>query len=78
VKKTKIPHRNGEQQQSYQRIKNLTNIKFKKEETLLLKYGLQYSTEEPATTHLNSLITETERVIKLLDGKVQNAYPSSQ
>jgi hypothetical protein len=49
--------------------------KIKKEETLLLKYGLQYSTEEPATTHLTSLIAETERAIKPFDGKVQDADP---
>jgi len=54
--------------------KNLTNIKFNKQEIQLLKYGLQYSIEKPETTHLTSLLTGTEWAMKLLDGKVQNAY----
>jgi hypothetical protein len=54
---------------------NLTNIKFNKEEMQLLKYGLHYSIEKPTvTTYLASLLAETERAIKLLDGKVQNTY----
>ena len=54
--------------------KNLINIKFNKEEIQLLKYDLQYSIQKPATTYLTSLLTGTERAIKLLDRKLQNAY----
>jgi hypothetical protein len=44
----------------YSRIKNLTNIKFNKEEMQLLKYGLHYIIEKPTTTYLASLLAETE------------------
>jgi hypothetical protein len=53
--------------------KNLTNIKFTKEEIVLLNYGLQYSIERPLTTYCTSLIIETERAIKFLDTKLKNS-----
>ena len=42
---TRTSHNSQKQQQFYIRIKNLTNIKFTKEETELVRYGLQYSIE---------------------------------
>jgi hypothetical protein len=40
----------------------------------LLKYGLNYSIERPASTYLANFIAETERAVRLLDIKVQNIY----
>jgi len=40
----------------------------------LLKYGLNYSTERPASTYATSLAAETEQAIRLLDAKLQNTY----
>jgi hypothetical protein len=58
----------------YPRIKNLTNVKFNKEEMQLLKYGLHYSIEKSTTTYLANILAETEQAIKFLDRKVQNTY----
>jgi pantothenate kinase len=55
-------------------MKNLTNIIFNEEEMQLLKYGLNYSIVRPTTTYFVNLLAETERAIKLLDGKMQNTY----
>jgi hypothetical protein len=38
---------NGEKQQFYPRVENLTNIKFTKEKMKLLNYGTQYNMEKP-------------------------------
>jgi len=54
-------------------MKNLTNIIFNEEEMQRLKYGLNYSIVRP-TTYFVNLLAETERAIKLLDGKMQNTY----
>jgi hypothetical protein len=75
----KQPRRPAQQQPNeehrfYTRVKNVTNIKFDKEEMQLLKYGLNYSIEQPTSTYMASLIAETERAIRLLDVKEQNAY----
>jgi len=40
----------------------------------MLKYGLNYSIEKPTATYFTNLLSETERAIKLLDGKMQNTY----
>ena len=71
---TRTSLNNQKQQQFYPRIKNLTNIKFTKEETEVLSYGLQYSIAEPLTTNFTNLVIEMERAIKLLDTKLQNSY----
>jgi hypothetical protein len=65
------PHKD---QHFYPRIKNLTNIRFDKEETQMLNYGLNYCIERPVTAYFTNLLAETERAIKLLDGKMQNTY----
>ena len=66
-KPTRSTPNNQEKHEFYNRIKNLTNIKFTEKETELLKYGLQYSIEKPLTTYFTNLIIETEKAIKLLD-----------
>jgi hypothetical protein len=71
---TRTSLNNQKQQQFYPRIKNLTNIKFTKEETEVISYGLQYSIAEPLTTYFTNLVIEMERAIKLLDTKLQNSY----
>jgi hypothetical protein len=48
-------------------VKNLTSIRFNEEEMQILKYGLNYSIENPASTYAAKLIAETERAIILLD-----------
>jgi len=55
-------------------VEYLTNIRFTQEEMQLLKYGLNYSIEKPASTYAVNLIAETERAIRLLDTKMQNTY----
>jgi hypothetical protein len=62
------------EQHFYPRINNLTNITFDKEETRMLKYGLIYCIERPVKAYFTNLLAETERAIKLPDGKMQNAY----
>ena len=61
-------------QHFYPRMKNPTNIRFNNEEMQMLKYGLNYCIERPVTSYITNLLAETERAIKLLDGKVQNTY----
>ena len=56
------------------RIRNFTNINLTKEETQLIKYGLNYTTEKPTSTYIANLIAETERAICLLDTGMQNTY----
>ena len=58
----------------YTWVQNLTSVKLNKEETQLLKYGLNYSIQRPASTYAANLIAETERAIRLLDIKMQNTY----
>ena len=66
--------RHNEDCHFYTKAQNLTNIKLNKEEMQLLKYGLIYSIERPASTYAANLIAETERAIRLLDIKMQNTY----
>ena len=66
--------RHNDDRHFYTRVINLTNINFNKEEMQLLKDGLNYSIESPATTYAANLIAETERAIRLLDVKMQNTY----
>ena len=56
------------------RIRNFTNINLTKEETQLIKYGLNYTTEKPTSTYIANLIAETERAIHLLDTSMQGTY----
>jgi hypothetical protein len=58
----------------YTRIKNFRNINLIKEETQLIKYGLNYSIEKPTSTYFASLIAETERAIRLLSTSMQGTY----
>jgi hypothetical protein len=61
-------------QRFYPRTINLTKIKFTKEEQTLLNYGLQHRRGKPLKTYWMNLIIEIERVIKLLDVNIQNAF----
>jgi hypothetical protein len=74
LKHSTPPQQNEDQQQFYTRVKNLTNIRLNAEEMQLLKYGLNYSIERPASTYAASLAAETEQAIRLLDTKLQNTY----
>ena len=49
--------------------RNLTEIKFTKEEAKLLNLGFQFNIEKPLTTHSTNLIIEDDNAIKLLDTK---------
>ena len=60
--------------QFYTRIKNVTNINLTKEETQLIKYGLNYSIEKPTSIYFANLIAEMERAIRLLDTNMQGTY----
>ena len=60
--------------QFYHRVENLTNIKFTTEEMKILNYGPHYSIEKPTLSYLPTLVTETERAIRLLDVKLQDPY----
>jgi len=44
------------------------------EDMHLLKYGLNYSTENPISTYVANRTAETERAIRLLDVKIQDTY----
>ena len=74
LKHSTPPRKNEDRHQFYTRVKNLTNIRLNAEEMQLLKYGLNYSVERPASTYATSLIAETEQAIKLLDAKLKNTY----
>jgi hypothetical protein len=52
--------------------KDKKKLKLRRNE--LLKHGLNYSIEKPTATYFTNLLEETERAIKLLDGKMQNIY----
>jgi len=49
-------------------------MRFTKEEQTILNYGLHYNLEKPLKTYWLNLVIETERAIKLLDSKSQNAF----
>jgi hypothetical protein len=68
------PRQDGNRHQFYTRVKNLTNIKLNAEEMQLLKYGLNYSIERPASSYAANLIAEMEQAIRLQDVKLQNTY----
>jgi len=61
--------------QFHTRVKNLTNVRFSQEEMQLLKYGLNYSIENPGTTYLANLTVEKEGAIRLLDKKCKTRTP---
>jgi len=72
--KQSTPPRHNDKQQFYTRVKYLTNVRLNKEEMQLLKFGLNYSIERPISSYIANLTAETERAIRLLDVKMQNAY----
>jgi hypothetical protein len=51
---------------------NLTEIKFTKEEMVLLNESLEHSIEKPLNAYRINLMMETEHANKLLDTKMQN------
>jgi hypothetical protein len=71
-KHSTLPRQDGKHHQFYTRVKNLTNIKLNAEKLQLLKYGLNYSTERPASSYAANLVAETEQAIRILDVKLQN------
>ena len=64
----------SQQQAFYPRTVNLTDIIFTKEEQELLDLGAQYSIQQPFRKYWTNLIIETERAIRLLDAKIQDAF----
>ena len=61
--KQSIPPRhnnNNNKQQFYTRVKYLTNVRLKKEEMQLLKYGLNCNIERPVSSYIANLTAETE------------------
>jgi hypothetical protein len=58
----------------YTRVKTLTNINLNAEDMRLLRYGLNYSTERPASSYAANLVADTEQAIRFLDVKLQNTY----
>jgi len=66
------PHK--QQQCFYPCTINSTNIKFTKKELALLDHGMQYIMQKPLKSYWTNLITETEKAIKLLDGRIPNAF----
>ena len=64
----------GQQKSFYPRTVNLTDISFTKEEQELLDLGAQHSIQQPLKRYWNNLIVETERAIRLLDTRVQDAF----
>ena len=57
-KKTTTQATHRQQQQTYPRTVNLTNIHFTSEEKALLDLGLQYSLQKPPTTTWTNLTLE--------------------
>jgi hypothetical protein len=51
----------------YERVNNLSQLNFTKEELNILNYGFQYSIENSITASLLNIAIETENAIKLLD-----------
>ena len=50
----------------FSRIKNLSNIKFNKEEKDILQLGLNYAIEKPTTRIIHNLVIDTENAIRQL------------
>jgi hypothetical protein len=76
VEKQKNPPHSGHKQQQnfFPRTINLTKIKFTKDEQALLDLGLQYNIQPPLEKHWTNLILETEKAIRLLEAREQNAF----
>jgi len=69
------PHLDRKQQQNFHPCTiNLTNITFTKEEQALLDLGLQYNIQQPLKKYWTNLILETEKAIRLLETREQNAF----
>jgi len=64
----------GHRQEFYLHTVNLTNIKFTKEEQELLDKGMQYNIQQTSKTNWTNLVVETERTIRQLETKTQDAY----
>jgi predicted CoA-binding protein len=63
-----------QQQNFYPCTVNLTNITFTKEEQALLDLGLQHNIQKPLKKYWTNLILETEKALRLLETKEQNAF----
>jgi len=64
----------SQQQALYPCTVNLTDIIFTKVEQELLDLCAQYSIQQPLRTYWTNLIVETERAIRLLDARIQDAF----
>jgi pantothenate kinase len=58
----------------YTRVKNLSKIKFNKEEHSILETGHNYAFESQPKRFLRDLIIDTENVIQHLDSSLHNVY----
>jgi hypothetical protein len=72
-KQTTQPHYK-QQQNFYPCVVSLTNITFTKEEQALLDLGLQHNIQKPLKKYRTNLILETEKSIRLLKTRAQNAF----
>jgi len=56
------------------RVVNLINIKFTKEQIKTLEMGPQYAIEKNPKEYINELIIDTENAIKCLHNGIQNTF----
>jgi hypothetical protein len=56
------------------RVINMTNITFMKEQINTLKLGPQYAIEKNPKQYINELIIDTENAIRHLQNNTQNAF----
>jgi len=56
------------------KVKNLTNIKFTKEQIKTLEMGPQYAIEKKPKQYINELIIDTENSIRCLHNGTQNTF----
>jgi len=56
------------------RVINLTNITFTKEQIKTIEMGPQYAIERKPKSYINELITDTENAIKNLQSNMQNTF----
>ena len=64
----------SQQQAFYPHTLNLTDISFTNEEQELRDLGAQYTIQQLLRTYWINLIVETERAIRLLDARIQDAF----
>jgi hypothetical protein len=71
----KTTHSNNQQNTKFHhRTVNLTDIKFTREETLVLEKGMQHIIQKHLDSYWSNLVMETEQAIKLLEPKQQDGF----